>query len=131
MQVIEHNGSVYGMILRSDYQMSEGIKFFTKETSEFQMGFMNRACGYIVKPHLHISQQRAIKNTSEVLIVRRGSLKVTFYEDASTVLAIDILREGDICMFISGGHGVEFLEDSHVVEIKQGPHIEGRDKVFI
>lgn len=131
MQVIEHKGDVFGMILRSDYQMSEGIKFFTKETAEFQMGFMNRPFGYSVKPHLHISQQREINNTSEVLIVRRGSLRVTFYIDASAVLVREVLRAGDICMFVKGGHGVEFLEDSHVVEIKQGPHIEGQDKIFI
>jgi hypothetical protein len=29
----------------------------------------------------------------------------------------------------SGGHGFELLEDSVFIEVKQGPFVEGKDKV--
>jgi hypothetical protein len=131
MKCIEQNGRVCGFILESKFSIDEGIEFFTDQSSEFQMGLMNRRQGYIVKPHKHPSSKRVVEHTSEVLIVRSGSIMVKFYGEGKATFYSERLSPGDICMFLSGGHGVEFLEDSEVLEIKQGPHLGVHDKTFI
>jgi len=39
-----------------------------------------------------------------------------------------ILEEGDILFLINGGHGFKMLEDSVLLEIKQGPYLGKDDK---
>ena len=40
------------------------------------------------------------------------------------------LHAGDIILLLSGGHGFTILEDSTtIVEIKQGPYLDGKDKI--
>jgi len=39
-----------------------------------------------------------------------------------------ILGAGDLMLLSTGGHGFEVLEDIDMIEIKQGPFAEGRDK---
>ena len=39
-----------------------------------------------------------------------------------------VLSPGDVILLISGGHGFEVLEDLNMVEVKQGPYTEDRDK---
>jgi hypothetical protein len=39
-----------------------------------------------------------------------------------------ILDAGDLMLLSTGGHGFEILEDTDMIEIKQGPYAEGRDK---
>ena len=39
-----------------------------------------------------------------------------------------ILGVGDLMLLCTGGHGFEVLEDIDMIEIKQGPFAEGRDK---
>jgi hypothetical protein len=131
LEKIEKNELLLGLVLRSNFLMNEGIQFFTKETSEFQMGYMHRPASYEVKPHLHLQQSRHITKTSEVLIVKTGSIRVSFFDLNGELVLAKELFSGDVCMFLNGGHGVKFIEESEVIEIKQGPHIAERDKEFI
>ena len=40
-----------------------------------------------------------------------------------------ILGKGDVILFTDGGHGFTFLENTQMVEIKQGPYLSVNDKV--
>ncbi len=128
---IEKNGLLLGIVLYSNFHLREGIEFFTDENSEFQMGYMNRPKNYEVKPHVHCRQLRKIYQTSEVLIVKTGSICVSFFDYSGELVSTQELFAGDICMFLAGGHGVKFMEESDLIEIKQGPHNSSRDKEFI
>ena len=40
-----------------------------------------------------------------------------------------ILEQGDVILLADGGHGFKMLEDSEIIEIKQGPYSGDKDKV--
>ena len=51
-----------------------------------------------------------------------------FYDDDQNYLESRILDQGDIVLLAFGGHGFVMLEDSEIVEIKQGPYAGDEDK---
>jgi len=124
---IIHDEVELSLILRKNF-MSDGIKFFTPESYSQQLGYMNRPKGYVIEPHVHNLVSREVLFTNEVLIIRSGKVKVDFYDDNQTFLCSRVLYEGDIILLIRGGHGFEMLEESEIVEIKQGPYTGELDK---
>ena len=70
-----------------------------------------------------------MKYTQEVLIIKSGVLQVDFYTDSRKYIESYILKSGDIIILISGGHGFKVLEELEMFEVKQGPYMEGNDKI--
>jgi mannose-6-phosphate isomerase-like protein (cupin superfamily) len=69
-----------------------------------------------------------ITRAQEVLIIKRGRLRVDFYDRDKAYLQSRILNAGDIILLAAGGHGFEVLEDLEMIEVKQGPYTGDRDK---
>ena len=65
IEYVSFNKQTYAIILRSKYD-DEGIKFFTPNDFSQQLGYMKRAKGYIILPHIHKSVERKVENTQEV-----------------------------------------------------------------
>lgn len=128
LERIENNGLELAVIIRANYK-SEGIEFFTPDDYSQQLGYMNRGKGYIIEPHVHNLVSRDVKLTQEVLVVRSGKVRVDFYDNDQNYLKSSILEQNDIILLANGGHGFEMLQDSEIVEIKQGPYVGERDKV--
>jgi hypothetical protein len=123
----EHKGDLYALIIRSSY-FSDGIRFFTKDSESLQLAYMRREKNYFIEPHAHIEYAREVLNTQEVLFVKTGKVRVDFYDDERLYIASLILNRGDIIFLSKGGHGFKILEDSEIIEVKQGPYIIERDK---
>ena len=115
------------LIIRSSYQPS-AIDFLTPESYGQQVAYMNRPKGEIIKAHIHEPISRQLVGTQEVLYVRSGRIRVDFYESDRTYVSSAVLLPGDLMLLNTGGHGFEVLEDTDMIEIKQGPYAEGRDK---
>tara|TARA_B110000014_G_C19908001_1_gene469812 strand:- start:137 stop:532 length:396 start_codon:yes stop_codon:yes gene_type:complete len=130
LEYVKENSHTLAIIIRSNYK-SENIKFFTENNSNFQVGYMNRNTDYEVKPHYHTKQTRIINTTSEVLLIKNGKINVDFFDSNKKILEKKILNTGDIIVFLEGGHGVQFLEKTEIIEIKQGPYMEENDKNYI
>jgi hypothetical protein len=62
-------------------------------------------------------------------VLRKGKLRVDFYDRGQAYLDSRILNAGDIILLATGGHGFEVLEEIEMIEIKQGPYIGDEDKV--
>ena len=107
---------------------AEGIQFFTPDDYSQQLGYMNRPQGYEIPPHVHNPVAREVQFTKEVLVIRSGKVRVDFYDDDQNYLESRILNQGDIVLLAFGGHGFVMLEDSEIVEIKQGPYAGEEDK---
>lgn len=122
------DNKLYSIILRSSFQ-SEGIKFFTDNSYSQQLGYMKRDNGYIIPPHRHKSVERKVLLTQEVLFIKSGKIRVDFYNDSQDYLQSRILNKGDVVLLALGGHGFEMLEDSEIIEVKQGPYLGDEDKV--
>ena len=127
MHKIVHNGYILAIIIQENFS-AEGISFFTPSDFSQQLGYMNRPEGYKIKPHIHKPVPREVTLTQEVLFIKSGKVRIDFYDEEKLFLRSHILRKGDTILLASGGHGFEMLEDSEIIEVKQGPYCGEIDK---
>ena len=128
VESINHQGQMLALILRSDYR-ADGIQFFTPDDFSQQLGYMNRPQGYVIPPHVHNSVAREVHFTKEVLFIKSGKVRVDFYDDDQKYIESRILCRGDVVLLAYGGHGFEMLEESEMIEVKQGPYV-GEERIF-
>jgi len=128
IEKIEHKTELLGIIIRKNYYQ-EGVSFFTDNNFSQQLGYMNRPKGYIIPPHRHNLVAREVIQTQEVLFIKSGTVRIDFYDDNQLYLESRILQNGDIILLAAGGHGFEMIEQSEIVEVKQGPYVGDRDKI--
>jgi hypothetical protein len=125
---IEADDKILAIIIYSGFS-ADGIKFFTPSDFSQQLGYMNRPKGYIIEPHVHKLVERKVNLTQEVLYVKSGKVKVDFYDNEHNFTESRIISTGDVILLASGGHGFEMLENSELIEVKQGPYSSDDDKV--
>ncbi len=123
-----YNEKLLSVIIRANYK-SDGIEFFTPNDFSQQLAYMNRAKNYVIPPHVHNAVQRDVHFTQEVLVIKSGKVRVDYYDDDRKYLESRILNQGDVVLLAYGGHGFEMLEDSEMIEVKQGPYAGEMDKV--
>ena len=119
---------IISIILRRSFS-KEGIEFFTPKNFSQQLAYMKHSKGHQIKPHIHKSVQRNVMLTQEVLFVRKGKIKVDFYDDEKKYLESRILESGDVILLATGGHGFQMIEESEIIEVKQGPYLGEEDKI--
>lgn len=115
-------------IVRASYRPS-GAAFVTPDSFGLQVAVMNRSKGHKIPSHHHLPVPRSLVGTQEVLLIRQGVLRADLFDDEAQYLGSVELFEGDMIVLNSGGHGFEASEDCLFVEVKQGPFVEGHDKV--
>ena len=124
---VTHGGSLRAIIVRAGFH-PEGIEFLTPPDSSQQLGFMKRPAGYVVEPHVHLAVERTVTLTQEVLLIRRGRCRLDLYTDARDIWASYELGQGDVVLLAEGGHGLFMLEETELIEVKQGPYAGDGDK---
>jgi len=124
---VSANGIDLSIIVHSEFS-DPGIHFFTDNTLTQQLAFMSHPTGKLIAPHVHNSVPREVQFTSEVLLIRKGRLRIDFYNTEQHYLESRILGAGDVILLIEGGHGFEVLEEVEMIEVKQGPYVGEQDK---
>jgi mannose-6-phosphate isomerase-like protein (cupin superfamily) len=127
INTITNQGQTLAIILRTTYK-EKGIKFFTPNDFSQQLAYMNRPLGHEIQPHIHNAVQREVQFTKEVLFIKSGKVRVDFYDDEKNYLESRVLVSGDVILLAFGGHGFKMLEDSEIIEVKQGPYAGEADK---
>ena len=127
IHVRDDNEQILAMIIKDDYSC-DGINFITPDDYSQQMAFMHHKKGHVILPHVHNEVKREIYYTKEVLVIKKGKLRCDFYSDKREYIKSIILSDGDIILLVSGGHGFVCLEETFMVEIKQGPYSGEGDK---
>ena len=120
------NGTLLAILISSDFR-SDNIKFLTSDDQFQQVAYMSHKQGHIIVPHYHNIIERKVSLTCETLIIKKGILKVSLFDNKNPLCSFDI-KSGDILTLLSGGHGFEVIEDVEMVEIKQGPFLGDIDK---
>jgi mannose-6-phosphate isomerase-like protein (cupin superfamily) len=128
IEQIIHNDKLLSVIIRTQYK-SDGIEFFTPDDFSQQLAYMNREKDYVIPPHVHNPVQRDVHFTQEVLFIKSGKVRVDYYDDDKNYLESKILNQGDVVLLAYGGHGFHMIEDSEIIEVKQGPYAGEQDKV--
>jgi mannose-6-phosphate isomerase-like protein (cupin superfamily) len=127
IEKIEFENELIAIIVRNNFNQS-GVHFFTPDDFSQQLAFMKHPKGKIIDPHIHNPVTRQVHYTKEVLFMRKGKLKVDFFNDAKKYLESKILHKGDVILLSTGGHGFEVLEEVEMFEVKQGPYAGDMDK---
>jgi hypothetical protein len=124
---IEHSGALLAIIIYNDFNLP-GIHFFTPDEFSQQLAYMSHSKGKLIDPHFHNLLERTISYTQEVLFIKKGKIRVDFYDNQKYLVKSKVLCQGDTIMLAGGGHGFEVLEDIEMVEVKQGPFSGELDK---
>jgi hypothetical protein len=130
---IRNKKILYALIIKKKRRfIKSGVDFITKDNDLLQLGFINHKKNHHIKSHIHLKKPRLINYCTEVLLVEKGKVKIKFFDNNNSDIKKDkILNKGDIIVLFQGGHGFKILEKTQIIEIKQGPYVEGKDKKII
>ena len=127
MEQVIIDGVLLAIIIHHSYRR-QGISFFTPGDLSQQLAYMQHLAGHVIEPHVHNRVVREVHYTQEVLVLRKGRLRVDFYDTGKRYLESRVLEAGDVILLATGGHGFEVLDDVEMFEIKQGPYAGDNDK---
>jgi len=121
------DGKLLAVIIYDSFD-APGVNFFTPSELSQQVAHMTHRQGKVIDAHVHNPVPREVIYTQEALFIKSGKLRVDFYDDNRTYLESRLLGVGDVILLVSGGHGFEVVEDLRMIEVKQGPYTDDRDK---
>ena len=127
IETLKQGEQLLAVIVSRDFH-EPGIHFFTPNDLSQQLAFMRHPAGRVIDPHVHNPVRRTVQYTQEVLFIKKGKLRVDFYDDSQSYIESRILQGGDVILLATGGHGFEVLEEVEMVEVKQGPYAGDQDK---
>lgn len=108
-------------IVRAGFQPSE-TTFVTPSDSNLQLGFVVYPKGGDIPRHFHQPIERTTVGTMEALVLKEGACEVDIYDSENDLVATRRLNRGDTLLLLGGGHGFRMLDDTVLLEIKQGPY---------
>jgi mannose-6-phosphate isomerase-like protein (cupin superfamily) len=115
------------LIIRADFD-AEGLHFFTPDSFSQQVAYMRHPKDKEITPHVHNMVTRQVLYTQEVLLVRKGSVEVNLFTSRKAFMTTRVLGAGDLILLCGGGHSFKMLEETSMIEIKQGPYAGDNDK---
>lgn len=125
------NSETIAIVIKKSFKKS-GINFMSKDYFPLQLGINSYKKGDKIKPHVHIDREIMIKNLQEVVYIKSGKVTVDLYDSNKQLFKSIKLSTGDLIFFVSGGHGFEMLNDTTIIEVKQGPYLgKDKDKVIV
>lgn len=124
---IRKKDKLLAIIIKNDYTC-DGVDFITPGEFSQQLAYMHHPAGKVIDAHIHNVVHRNVVYTQEVLFIKKGKLRVDFYDDYKDYLESCILEAGDTILLTSGGHGFKILEEVEMIEVKQGPYAGEEDK---
>ena len=127
IEEVKKKERILAMIIRNDYNC-EGIDFITPNEYSQQVAYMHHPAGKKIDAHVHNLIHRNVVMTQEVLFIKKGTLRVDFYDEYEDYLESRDLHAGDTILLVSGGHGFQALEEVEMIEVKQGPYAGENDK---
>lgn len=122
-------GRPLAYIIRADLAPA-ATTFLTPPEFKQQVGFVVYPKGGEVARHTHVALERTLVGTSEVIVLRSGRCELDIYDDDHTLVATRTLNPGDVMLMVGGGHGFRMLEDTVLLEVKQGPYTGREEKVL-
>ena len=124
---IVHGLEPIALVIRAGFD-EPGIHFFTPDNFSQQVAHMRHDKGKKIEAHVHNLVPRQVLYTQEVLFIRRGRVKVNLYSSSREYITSPELTTGDVILLCGGGHSFEMLEDTSMIEVKQGPYAGVNDK---
>ena len=115
------------LVIKARYDQP-GIRFFTPPNFSQQIAFMKHPRGKRIDAHEHNLVNRQVLHTQEVLLIRNGRVKFDLFDSNRQYVTSRVLESGDVILLCGGGHSLEMVEESSIIEVKQGPYAGENDK---
>lgn len=128
VEIIKKNKKIIAHIIRNNHDC-DGVDFITPDEYSQQVAYMHHPKGKSIDAHIHNIVHRSVLTTQEVLFIKKGKLRVDFYDEYEDYIESRVLSEGDVLLLVSGGHGFKILEETEMIEVKQGPYAGANDKM--
>jgi hypothetical protein len=122
IQYIKKTDQVYAIVVRASLP-PEGFNFVSRNDDSLQLGVNHYKKGGRVNPHMHLPIERLLINTLEVLHIDQGAVSLELFDEGKQRFYATELRAGDTVVLIRGGHALSILDDTRIVEVKQGPYL--------
>lgn len=114
-----------------DESEGAGTGFMTAPEHTQQVARISYFDGAIIANHKHKRVKRTIDTTPETLIIIKGALIYSIFDDQNQLTSTGIAVEDDILTLLAGGHGFKTKGDTVVYEIKQGGYVANDKSYFI
>lgn len=121
IEEITSGHTVIGYVIRGS-SLPEATTFVTPREANLQVGFVVKGSEEDVPRHDHKPLERSIVGTSEVLVIRKGSGEIEFFDTDRRFVSKHRFSAGDVLVMLTGGHGFRFDSNTVLLEIKQGPY---------
>ncbi|RYZ70257.1 MAG: hypothetical protein EOP09_06390 [Proteobacteria bacterium] len=126
---ITWNGEVQAIIVRSS-KTASGYNFVSDNEDSLQLGVNYYPAGTKVKPHRHPPLSRQLTSTAEFLHIDDGSCDLKLFTDDFEFYYETVLNSGDSVLCLRGGHSLNVLDATRIIEVKQGPYYgAAKDKI--
>ena len=100
------------------------MTFATPDHFPFQMGIHARPKGDLIPAHFH-NPFPELKNlpVQEFFFVKSGKVKIDLFDERENDAKVSgFIAEAGDTVLLNSGHGMIFLEDTELIELKQGPY---------
>ncbi len=107
-------------------KLKSGSVAITESGASLQLLTLKNKKGHTVTPHYHKSTKRVTHELQECIVILKGKVRVDLYAAGNKVVKRVVLKQGEAFITISGGHSIHFLENSEIIETKNGPFVSDR-----
>lgn len=121
LEQVVHDGIVLMYIVHA-HTAPDQTMFLTPPEFNLQLGFIVHEKGHEIPRHVHLPIERHTVGSQEVIVVQRGSCDVDVYTDDRQIVSTHRVTQGDVLIAVNGGHGFHMVEDTVLLEVKQGPY---------
>ena len=128
METIVNGLEPIALIIKADFK-EDGLHFFTPGSFSQQVAYMKHPAGKKIVPHVHKLIPRQVLYTQEVLFIKKGKVQIDLFASNRDFLISRILESGDVILLCGGGHSLVMLEETVMIEVKQGPYAGEDDKI--
>lgn len=110
------------IVVRRGAQSENKYNFLTDDREPFQLGMSFYSPGERIRSHAHLPRTIRVSRVQEFIVLSHGRARLDLYSETRARIAQTLLEAGDVVLLLGGGHGFEILEDTRIVEVKQGPY---------
>lgn len=120
---VEKAGVLYSIIIKHNFTSQDKYNFITPNENFLQIGINYYQADEVINDHIHLEVDRHVTRTEEIVMLRKGRMLATVYDEHKVALGEYEMETGDTLYLMKGGHGFKLLEPCEIFEVKQGPYI--------
>jgi hypothetical protein len=122
MEQITYKGEVIAVIVRAKHHV-DNVEFLSQEDDPLQVGLLRRHAKQSAAAHRRSYKPQTVSVMQQVIYVIQGELRLTLYDEKTELAILELnMSDGDIALLKKHAHGVDFLAETLILEVKQGPY---------